>query len=322
LADPTDGLLGDVLDAVTKRGRRAIALLGFSDLSCIVYGRLEDIGLADHVVGVFDPRRERHGGRLGLHEVAQIEAATTVDVDLLVVCADEEKEELLRAYAAVDGRLPEVVLAGVGHFDFADPVFTALTGKVLVKSTATGSPHTLVHLYQCLRAAARLGLAGAIAEFGIYKGGTTVMLAKMARALGVDGPVIGFDSFAGFPPRRSLFDLYADPVCEYTDVDDVRRYCEPYGVEIIAGDIVETYHRLEEEPLVLSFFDTDNYTPTKAALPLCMEQTVGGGSIVFDHFHSLDEFRYTLGERMAAAELLLDSDFFHLHGTGVFTRLR
>jgi O-methyltransferase len=154
----------------------------------------------------------------------------------------------------------------------------------------------------------------------MYKGGTTVMLAKMAAALGLKSRVIGFDAFSGFPPRRSLLDLYADPVCEFTDLEEVKRYCEPYGIEIVAGDISETYLRLKDEPVLLTFFDTDNYTPTKAALPLCIEQTVAGGSIVFDHVYSLDEFRYTLGERIAAYEALSEGGFLHLHGTGVFTR--
>jgi hypothetical protein len=240
----------------------------------------------------------------------------------MCICADAEKEELLRAYLAViDSKLPEVVFAGTAHFAFRDPLFLSLTEKKLVRSTATGSPHTLTHLFQCLRSGANSGITGAIAEFGMYKGGTTVMLAKMAKALGLAGPVIGFDAFTGFPARRSLLDLYADPICEFKQLDEVRRYCEPYGIEIVSGDISDTYRRLEGQPLLLTFFDTDNYSPTKAALPLCIEQTVIGGSIVFDHIYSLDEFRYTLGERMAANELLLDSGFFHLHGTGVFTRI-
>jgi hypothetical protein len=65
---------------------------------------------------------------------------------------------------------------------------------------------------------------------------------------------------------------------------------------------------------------SSSYSPTRAALPLCIEQTVPGGSIVFDHVYSTEEFRYTLGERIAAYELLGDGGFFHLHGTGVFTR--
>jgi len=88
----------------------------------------------------------------------------------------------------------------------------------------------------------------------------------MAKELGLASRVIGFDAFIGFPPRRSLLDLYADPVCEFTNLDEVKRYCDPYGIEIVAGDITETHRRLEDESLILTFFDTDNYSPTSAAL--------------------------------------------------------
>lgn len=317
-----DTLLADTLAAITLRRRQSLALLGYSELTHQLLGALTAHGCEALITGVYDPRPERQGASIGQRTVAPIETLLGRNVDLICVCADANKEDLLRAYAALAPEpLPEVVLAGDGHLAFRDQLFASLTEKKLVKSTATGSPNTLIHLYQCLRSAARLGARGTIAEFGMYKGGTTVMLAKMAAALDLDSRVIGFDAFTGFPIRRSLLDLYADPVCEFTDLDEVRRYCDPCGIEIIAGDISETYRRLEGEPLLLSFFDTDNYSPTKAALPLCIEQTVIGGAIVFDHVHSLEEFRYTLGERMAAYDLLTDSGFFHLHGTGVFTRI-
>lgn len=317
-----DVLLADTLAAITWRSRRSIALLGYTELAHQLYGHLAASGCQRLLRAIVDPRSERQGATIGGLTVAPLEQVNAAEIDLVCVCADADKEELLRAYADIAAApFPEVVLAGSRHFDFHDREFAALTEKKLVKSTATGSPNTLIHLYQCLRNAATIDARGAIVEFGMYKGGTTVMLAKMAAALGLESRVIGFDAFTGFPAQRSLLDMYADPVCEFTNLDEVRRYCEPYGIEIVPGDISETHGRLAGEPLLLSFFDTDNYSPTKAALPLCVSQTVRGGAIVFDHVYSLEEFRYTLGERMAAYELLAESGFFHLHGTGVFTRI-
>ncbi|HEX4519559.1 MAG TPA: class I SAM-dependent methyltransferase [Gaiellaceae bacterium] len=317
-----DSLLADTLAAITLRNRRSIALLGYTELCHQFFAAMAAHGCEGLITGVYDPRPDRQGANIGGFAVASLQAARDVVIDLVCVCADADKEDLLRAYVElIPGTLPDVVLAGDSHFTFRDPLFASLTEKKLVRSTATGSPHTLIHLYECLRNAARLGARGAIVEFGMYKGGTTVMLAKMASTLGLETRVIGFDAFTGFPMRRSLLDLYADPVCEFTNVDEVQRYCAPYGIEIVAGDISETYRRLESEHLMLSFFDTDNYSPTKAALPLCIERTIPGGSIVFDHVYSSNEFRYTLGERMAAYEMLADSGFFHLYGTGVFTRI-
>jgi hypothetical protein len=90
---------------------------------------------------------------------------------------------------------------------------------------------------------------------------------------------------------------------------------------VVAGDIAETYKRLDGMPLLLCFFDTDNYTPAVPALELCADQLVSGGAIVFDHYATLPDFIYTLGERMAADEALADRGLLHLHDTGVFVKL-
>ena len=95
--------------------------------------------------------------------------------------------------------------------------------------------HSLVHLYQCLANAARLGLSGAVAEFGMFKGGTTMFLSRVIERLGVTWPVIGFDTFGGFPPRRSPLDMYDHPGCVFTDLAAVRRYLDGRDIEIVAG---------------------------------------------------------------------------------------
>ena len=89
---------------------------------------------------------------------------------------------------------------------------------------------------------------------------------------------------------------------------------------LCAGDIVETCNRIADQDLVLTFIDTDNFTPAKAAIDIVRERTLVGGAIVFDHFTGVDRFRYTLGERIAGTVLLDDTRYFHLHGTGVFYR--
>jgi O-methyltransferase len=213
-----------------------------------------------------------------------------------------------------------VIVAGYGHLGFRDRVFEEERAQLLVPSLANGYPSSLVHLYQCLANAARLGLSGAVAEFGMFKGGTTMFLSRIIERLGAGWPVIGFDTFGGFPPRRSPLDMYDHPDCVFTDLAAVRRYLDGRDIEIIAGDIARTCRRLEGEDLVLTFIDTDNYTPAAAALEVVRERTVPGGAIVFDHFTGTDRFRYTLGERIAGRALLDDPRYFNLHGTGVFSR--
>jgi predicted O-methyltransferase YrrM len=312
-------LVARVGDRVTAQGARAIALLGFTPAALAVEQALAGAGLAGRILGIFDDRPQAQPPARPLADLAAL------DHDLLVVATDAEKAETLLAYRAAIGERsppPEVVIAGTAHLAFRDADYEQLDAPALVPSYATGSPHTREHLYQCLKACARAGLHGTIVEFGAFKGGTTAWLARVAAHLGLEGcRVIGLDSWAGFPLRRSVLDLYEHPRCVFTDLDAVRAWVEPFGVELIAGDISDTYRALEGEPILLAFFDTDNYSPARAALELCGRQLVVGGSIVFDHVATTAEYIDTLGERVAAYEVLEPTGFLHLHGTGVFTKL-
>lgn len=319
MSDLARELIAKILDRLTVRGARRIAILGFTPAAVAVQQALDQAGLGERIAGVFDERPQSCPPARPLADLAGVEH------DLLVVATDAEKSDTLLAYRAAVGDRPEppdVVIAGTGHLAFAEPEFELLNAPALVPSYATGSPHTRVHLYQCLKACASAGLRGTIVEFGAFKGGTTAWLARVAAHLGLEGcRIIGLDTWAGFPPRRSVLDLYEHPRCVFTDLDAVRAYAEPFGVELIAGDIAETYRALEGEPLLLAFFDTDNYSPARAALPLCARQLVVGGSIVFDHVATTADYVDTLGERIAAYEVLKPAGFLHLHGTGVFTKL-
>ncbi len=47
-----------------------------------------------------------------------------------------------------------------------------------------------------------------VAEFGMFKGGTTMLISKFIEEMGADWKVFGFDTFDGFPPRRSALDMF------------------------------------------------------------------------------------------------------------------
>lgn len=317
----TEELSANTLVCILRHTDPRVALIGLTlqalDVRAVLTGR----GLGSTVLGIFDPDEPQ--GRAGL-------ATGWADLaglrpNIIVICADADKEDLLRATDKALGdraSLPEVVLAGTAHLEFRDPVYDRLDAPALVPSYATGYPHTRVHLYQCLQAAAVNGLHGAIVEFGSFKGGTTAWLARTARHLGLAGPVIGFDSWAGFPPRRSLLDLYEHPRCVFDDLDGVRSHLERLEVELVVGDIADTAAtRLENEPILLAFVDTDNYSPARAALTAVLPNLVRGGAVVFDHFHTTDDYIMTIGERMAAQDILTGAGLLQIFGSGVFVRI-
>lgn len=304
------------------KGVRSVGILGLSSVTMQLLRSLAPSGLVQVVQAVYIPAGNRDISSLLVVPVRPFEALTKTQHDVLVVAADAEKEDLLLEALPYIRGIPKIIVAGYGHLAFRDQLFCQELNRLLVPSLANGYPNTLTHLYQCLINAARLGIDGVVAEFGMFKGGTTMFLSCIIEKLGKDWPVIGFDTFNGFPPRRSPLDMYDHPDCVFTDLPAVKRYLDGRNIEIVVGDIVKTCNRLDGEELILSFIDTDNYNSAKAALEVVQDQTVVGGAIVFDHFAGADRFRYTLGERIAGSILLEDSRYFHLHDTGVFYRQR
>ena len=308
-------------DAAAAIGEQAskVAIVGLGGEALTVANTLEALGAE---VSIFDPRLEetQHPRLSPWAELAPSRP------DLVVIALDREKQELLRATAGVldaQDPLPQVVLAGLEHQEVPDPLFEELEAPALVPSYATGHPHTRAHLYDCLKAAAGAGCEGAVVELGAFKGGTSVWLARAIRSLGMKNTkVIAFDSWDGFPPRRSLLDLYEHPRCIFRDLEAVRAYTAPYGIELVPGDIAETApRRLADEPIVLAFIDTDNYSGARAALDPIRQNLVIGGAIIFDHYFTTQDYAYTIGERIAGSEALSNAGLLHLHGTGVFLKI-
>lgn len=312
-------LTDDIRDELARDQGGSFAILGHTPVAYDIIGFFHSLGADRRLLGIYDAAVTT--SRLGSWVKALPELATERP-GTVVVASDASKEELLQQ--AVPHLLPTttVLIAGYGHFQYRDDNFEAIVHDALVPSLANGYPYTLVHLWQCLQNASRLDLQGIVAEFGMFKGGTTMMLARFIEQLGRDWRVIGFDTFAGFPEKRSCLDMYAHPGCVFRDEAGVRQYLAGRRVEIVAGDIVSSASRLATEDVILAFVDTDNYSSAAAVLEVIQDRVVPGGAIVFDHFTGRNRFRYTLGERIAAKRLLTDPRYFNLHDTGVFMKQR
>lgn len=307
-------LVVNACDEVADSSPGAVALIGASVTCDAFLSLLEPLGLrciVGPVVHTDAPGWER---RLDVLRSNAIEA--------VVLAVDAEKECVLRLIASHAPQCPRVVLAGYQQFEFRDPLYFASLNAVDEPSLANGYPNSRIHLFECLQQAARRGLDGVVVEFGMFRGGTTQFLCETIERLGQRWPVIGFDSFNGFPPRQHLFDLYDHPDLYDVSYEEVVRRFEGRNVKIVPGDVRDTAPReLAGRPVVVAFVDTDNYSSGSAAIRSVREQVVPGGAIVLDHYTGVDRFVRTIGERMAAQDLLAgDVRFFNLHGTGVFIR--
>jgi hypothetical protein len=300
-------------EAVTSRapGSR-VAIVGWSAATFEVAADPVFSSGAAELIGIF----AGDGGA----KIRPIEELRAFLPDIVVIAQDVGKESILEAIAPMIPAEAKIVIGGFSHFEFDDPVFAEIKRDLFIPSFANGYRHCLVHIYQCLHNAHRRGLQGVVAEFGMFKGGTTMLISRFIEALGTDWKVYGFDTFGGFPAKRSPLDMYSHPDCVFLDVNLVRTVFAGRNVEVVEGDVVETVSRLSGEDLVLSFVDTDNFTSADAIIRVIADRTLVGGAIIFDHWTGQDRHIDTIGERIAAKKLAADERYFNLHGTGVFLR--
>ena len=318
---------GDLFGKISKaflNGNSKFLFWGLTEDCLHVLSMMRNNGLEKYVIGIIDDKFSGSNFQISAVNIFSASEVSKLEFDVLVVTDDKGKENALRQFIAVDRRMPLVIISGIGHLEFDDEEFYKIKSSCLVKSNATGYSNTLIHIYQTIKYLHNSGISGDVAEFGIFKGGTISFIKSVLNHVGYEPDsinVFGFDCFSGFPGRESILDMYSNPECEFKDYPAVQSYCERLGIHVVEGNIKDTYKILSDKKLMLSFFDTDNYTPVKAALEYCFDRTVRGGAIVFDHYTTKDEFVETIGERMAAKEILSGKKVFHLHDTGVFIKI-
>ena len=308
-------VLGKILE-----GRKHLVVWGYTPLCVQLLAALHAMGLLNRVSGIIDSDADKQGQMIFNLIVLPPQEISKLPIEVLVISSNEQKEDILRQFAKFDSRLPEVILSGSKHYAFRSTPFEQTVASLPVRSIAGGYPYMLIHIFQSLEYLVKSNIEGDVVEFGVFQGGTLAVIAKTLRSLGWKGKIFGFDLFDSFAPRRSVMDVFSSG--RYSaNYETVSRYCEPYGVELIKGDICETFTKLNGVPLMFSFFDTDYYSPTRVALEMCYNQTAKGGIIAFDHYFS-EGWEDTIGERIAAKEVLDGKSVFHLHGTGIFLKLQ
>ena len=162
-----------------------------------------------------------------------------------------------------------------------------------------------------------LNLAGDIIEFGCWKGGNLLFLAKV---LYLHHPmtvkkVFGFDNFSGLPSASQEDGDFAKLQegryrgDEETLTAAIKLFELSGRVELVVGDALETIPQFAEsnpEQLVsFAFLDFDLYEPTRVALDFIDSSLVDGGIILLDQA-GLEDWP---GEALALKEFLQQSPF-------------
>jgi O-methyltransferase len=313
-----------ILDSISL-GKKHFVFWGINKNCLFLLLKFKELGLLEtYVVGIINSNNIKQNQTIHGIKILPPKDIANIAIDVLVITEDAGKEIILKEYYKNDKRLPQVIINGIKHLEFQDTTFYEILSSCLVKSYATGYSSSLIHIYQAIKYLSDAKIQGDVAEFGIFKGGTLTFIYKVLQRFMsyTKYKIYGFDIFEGFPIKKTIFDLYTNPKCEFKDSLAVMHYfSHDDRIRVIKGDICETYKQLENKSLMFTFFDTDNYSPTRAALELCFKQTVQGGILAFDHYISDEQFVYTIGERIAAKEFFSDKKVFNLHGSGIFIKL-
>jgi len=137
---------------------------------------------------------------------------------------------------------------------------------------------------------------GAVAECGVYKGGTLLGMAHILRLRGIQAPIYGLDSFEGFPnPAAEDFladgtlheyakkGFFSDATCEKLQ-RKIARLGFADTITLIKGFFEKTLHQLGEEKFSLVHLDCDLYQSYKTCLEFFYDRVLTGGYIVFDEY--------------------------------------
>jgi hypothetical protein len=150
-------------------------------------------------------------------------------------------------------------------------------------------------LDRCLRHALGVMPAGsAVAECGVFKGGTAYLLASILQGRGI--PLHLFDTFSGIP-ESSGCDATAVGDLANTSVESVRRFLKPFDlVDFHPGLIPDTFAGLKEQQFGFVHVDVDTYRTTVHCCEYFWPRLLPGGVMVFDDYvlpgqrQAVDEF--------------------------------
>lgn len=147
-------------------------------------------------------------------------------------------------------------------------------------------------------------LLGEVWECGVYRGGTTMLLAGWLRELGSIRALRAFDTFAGMPVSGPLdtHPIGAFPVAP----GETEALLAPLGVHIHAGCMPTTFVGLEDRRLSLAHIDVDQYESVRDCLAFVYPRMLPGGVVVLDDYNchgcpgakkAVDEFMSDKPER-------------------------
>jgi O-methyltransferase len=202
--------------------------------------------------------------------------------------------------------------------EIADPEFEQLYQRC-GEFTMT-SRERMLSVCQAARYLAAAGVQGAVAECGVWRGGSVMMAALSFAAAGdTDRELWLYDTFEGMPEptAEDTASWEADPHQEwarnqrdgfnewcYSPLDEVRRNLASTGidaerVEYVQGRVEDTLPGRMPDRIALLRLDTDWYESTRQELDHLFPRLVTGGVLIIDDYGHWPGVRKAVDEYLA-----------------------
>jgi O-methyltransferase len=174
------------------------------------------------------------------------------------------------------------------HFDFGDfPHFPELY-RSFVHQSENQNGGDLARLYLLMLNIARVlkdGVAGDIAEVGVYRGNTARIFAAAARASG--HRLFLFDTFSGFDAADQADSDRRSTSFTDTSLDAVKTFVGTESTEYIAGRFPDSLKGVAmPDRFAIVQLDCDLYQPTAAGLSFFYPRISPGGLLILHDYSS------------------------------------
>jgi O-methyltransferase len=171
----------------------------------------------------------------------------------------------------------------------------------------------LYNLYQSIKYVLKHGIEGDFVECGVFFGGSIMFFVEMMRRYDRFGQsrVFGLDNFYGFVRRSDRdVDYQGNWVCFPNDPKYSFRQAaetnvasvifDPQRVQLVVGDVIDTFPTLPVERIAILRLDTDTYDTTKFELETGWSKLSKGGVVI------IDDYGWCKGSRDATDEFFAD----------------
>ena len=154
-----------------------------------------------------------------------------------------------------------------------------------------------------------LGLAGHIADVGVYKGASSLLFAKLIKIFEPEALTLchGFDWFKGMHPTEMDSELLRDggyktdyeSICELVRKQNFSNILKIHKLDLLT-DLPDFFNKYRHLVFKLVMMDAGTYDVMKASIPFFWDRLVPGGIMIFDQF----SHEFAPGETAAIREIL------------------